>query len=80
MEDYSPVILDDVSIRNWAQQIRKIKISELENLIDVNQKSLYEIRLIKPIDLGTAFTKMFCEATLIKEISKLKQKLWVLIK
>lgn len=80
MEDYLPTIIDDVSIRNWAQQIRKIKISELEKLIEVNQESLDGIRSMKPTDSNSAFTRMFCQAAIVKEISKLKQKLWILIK
>jgi hypothetical protein len=81
MEDYLPMpIIDDASIRNWAQQIRRMKINELERLIEVNQESLDRIRSMEPIDLGIAFSKMFCEGMVVKEISKLKQKLWILIK
>jgi hypothetical protein len=62
MEDYLPMpIIDDASIRNWAQQIRRMKINELERLIEVNQESLDRIRSMEPIDLGIAFSKMFCE-------------------
>lgn len=79
MEDNSPVILNDASIRNWARQIRKIKIGELEKLIEVNEESLERVRSIEPTDPKCACSKMFCQTALVKEISKLKQKLWILI-
>ena len=47
MEDYLSEAYSDVAIRNWAQQIREIKIRELRKLIDTEQKKLNVIEKLK---------------------------------
>jgi hypothetical protein len=71
-EDLSPVY-DDVQIREWANNIRTIKINELRALIKKKQRDLKDYTCVE----GHPSNR---RATILDEISKLKKKLNIITK
>jgi hypothetical protein len=73
MEDISP-IYDNVSIENWAQGIRFIKIRELEDLIEEKKAA------IKNTDFKGKDYMSYSRIHLLLDISRLQRKLSFIMK
>jgi hypothetical protein len=71
-EDLSPVY-DDVQIREWAHNIRTIKINELRTLIKEKQRVLKDYTCVD----GHLSNR---RAVVLDEISRLKKKLNIITK